>query len=343
MGSFSWLKADPLTKVANIVYKQPFKMLIPVEFGGGYIQDNYRDYGKIGIPANDNYHDGKEYDMYELLAFWNWGMPYKTGIVLDYLRGNLAETLREIYYRENEIVGIIPLQPINPYTNENRDIGIDIGCDKHDIDALQYPLKLVSCTWNYTYEQTLGRSYSDPNQGWGKLTREELQQRHESTRGSSWSSNVYHGNNYYYGECPPTAELGKIKKLSKEENKYIKVYDYNNYNITTNKGESTMSVKNNENDTTSINSAATKDACNYKITIVIEAVQHGETDSESVYCSNTADIATCKHEINYIRRNCTYNEAMVHASNTVVELLNNLDDLNFCMVDCKTTILPISE
>ena len=35
IGSFSWLKADDLTKVANIAYGHPFKFLIPKEFGGG--------------------------------------------------------------------------------------------------------------------------------------------------------------------------------------------------------------------------------------------------------------------------------------------------------------------
>ena len=29
MGSFSWLKADKLTRVANIAYGKPFKFLIP--------------------------------------------------------------------------------------------------------------------------------------------------------------------------------------------------------------------------------------------------------------------------------------------------------------------------
>ena len=41
MGEFSFTKADNLTRVGNIVYGQPFKMLIPKEFGGGFIQDRY--------------------------------------------------------------------------------------------------------------------------------------------------------------------------------------------------------------------------------------------------------------------------------------------------------------
>ena len=48
MGSFSWLKADDLTKVENIACGYPFKFLIPKEFGGGFIKDIYQDYGYLG-------------------------------------------------------------------------------------------------------------------------------------------------------------------------------------------------------------------------------------------------------------------------------------------------------
>ena len=47
MGSFSWLKADVTTNKANIVEGDKFACLIPEEFGGGYIVDNYRDYGYL--------------------------------------------------------------------------------------------------------------------------------------------------------------------------------------------------------------------------------------------------------------------------------------------------------
>jgi len=65
MGSFSWLKADNLTRVANVVYEKPFKFLIPKEFGGGFIKDYYQDYGRLGKKENGS----PKYDMYELLAF----------------------------------------------------------------------------------------------------------------------------------------------------------------------------------------------------------------------------------------------------------------------------------
>ena len=45
MGCFSWVKADRTTKIANIREGKPFKLLIPKEFGGGFIKDHYRGYG----------------------------------------------------------------------------------------------------------------------------------------------------------------------------------------------------------------------------------------------------------------------------------------------------------
>lgn len=67
MGCFSWLKADKLTKVANVVEDKPFKFLIPQEFGGGFIKDHYQGYGYLGTKEDGS----PKHDMYELLAFWN--------------------------------------------------------------------------------------------------------------------------------------------------------------------------------------------------------------------------------------------------------------------------------
>lgn len=50
----------------------------------------------------------------------------------------------------------------------NRCKGIDIGCYDKDIDKLKYPLKLVSASYNGTYEDCENKSYGDPNQGFYK-------------------------------------------------------------------------------------------------------------------------------------------------------------------------------
>ena len=169
MGSFSFTKADWLhTRVANIQSNAPFKFLIPAVYGGGCIRDRYRDYGDL---------ESKDaaYDMYELVAFWNADMPYGSGTVKDYL----------VYDGEFN-----PMKQVDNNTFDNRLIGINIACHAIDVDKLKYPLKLVSARYTGTYETCLGRSYSDPNQGWDVLT------------WSSWE----HGNIYHKRERVPATK-----------------------------------------------------------------------------------------------------------------------------------------
>ena len=146
MGSFSWTKADRLTKVANVVEGKPFKFLIPKEFGGGYIKDHYQGYGRLGLTRGLQ----PKYDMYELQAFWNAD----------------EETRRLLRYD-----GEFPLmKEIDENTDHNRHIGIEMGCYDYDVDALRFPLKLVSASYKGTYEDCDGRSYNDPTQGWHNLS-----------------------------------------------------------------------------------------------------------------------------------------------------------------------------
>lgn len=143
MGSFSWNKADKLTGIENVAYGASFKFLIPKEFGGGFIKDKYQNYGYLGEKE-----DGEpKYDMYEILAFWN-----------------KAEGLK---YN-----GEFPLmKEIDGYTNYNRGLGIDIGCYDSQVLKLKYPLKLVSASFNGTYEDLEDCSLGDPDQGCGKRKR----------------------------------------------------------------------------------------------------------------------------------------------------------------------------
>ena len=151
MGSFSWLKADNLTKVANVQYGAPFKFLIPEEFGGGYIKDYYQDYGYLGTKEDGT----PKYDMYELLAFWNHEATEERGYELRY-DGEEMPMMKEI----------------DQYTSYNRNAGISIGCYDRQIDELKYPLKLVSCSYKGSYENLDTPSYGDPNQGFGPIYRE---------------------------------------------------------------------------------------------------------------------------------------------------------------------------
>ena len=153
MGSFSWLKADNLTKIANVLYGAPFKFLIPKEFGGGYIKDHYQDYGYLGKKEDGT----PKYDMYELLAFWNHEAVEEYGY--------------ELQYDEEEMP---MMKEIDQYTNHNRMAGINIGCYDKDIDKLKYPLKLVSCSYKGNYEDLNTPSYSDPYQGFNPIYRKKI-------------------------------------------------------------------------------------------------------------------------------------------------------------------------
>ena len=138
MGSFSWNKADKLTNIENVAYGSSFKFLIPKEFGGGFIKDKYQDYGYLGTKENGE----PKHDMYEILAFWNnanveWDKDYDKPLMKE----------------------------IDQYTNENRGLGIDIGCYDKDILKLKYPLKLVSASFKGTYEDLETCSLGDPDQG----------------------------------------------------------------------------------------------------------------------------------------------------------------------------------
>ena len=161
MGSFSWLRANVDTEKANIAEGDKFACLIPKEFGGGYIEDTYQDYGNLGIKEDGS----PKYDLYELLAFWNNDRPYFHGA---------GKTVKDNLHYNGDFPN---LKEIDEFTDANRSIGIDIGCYDREIDRLKYPLKLVNVSYakNHTYEDCPYKSFGDIEQGfcsynWIKLT-----------------------------------------------------------------------------------------------------------------------------------------------------------------------------
>jgi hypothetical protein len=157
MGSFSWLKADTLTKVSNIVEGKPFKFLIPKEYGGGFIKDYYQGYGRLGVKPDGT----PRFDMYELLAFWN----------ADTIHSFVGSPIR--FLLEYKGSNLPLMKEIDEHTVHNRNLGIDIGTYILDINKLKYPLKLVSASYTGTYEDCDGKSYADPNQGFYALYRKD--------------------------------------------------------------------------------------------------------------------------------------------------------------------------
>lgn len=144
MVSFSWLRADKTTKRKNLTVGDSYKILIPAEFGGGYIKDKYYDYGYVF------YGTEREADLYGILAYWN----KCDGMIFD--GDEYPSTMEDILKRGNTC------------NQKNRCKGIDIGCDDDDINKLKYPLKLVSASYNGTYEECNGKSYDDPDKGFYK-------------------------------------------------------------------------------------------------------------------------------------------------------------------------------
>jgi len=157
MGSFSWTRAERITPRSNLSEGDRYKILVPKEFGGGYILDTYFDYGYVFYYDNGVYVDdaGKEHqanefpkaDLYGILAYWNQcrGMEFDGD--------GYPKTMQEILRRGKTI------------QQENRYCGIVIGCYDAQSDGLQFPLKLVSASYCGTYEECAGVSYYDPNQG----------------------------------------------------------------------------------------------------------------------------------------------------------------------------------
>ena len=192
MGSFSWTRAEHTTKRSNLTTGDKYKILVPKEFGGGYIKDIYYDYGYIFASDNDykencdcgyysangsfysaNYFRGfaKDYDLYGLLAWWN---KEDKKLTLSYDEfGEPVGTLGFLIFGKTSL-------------QDNRCKGIDIGCYDEQIDKLKYPLKLVSASYKGTYEDCKGRSYGDPNQGFFKAY-----WNYKDSNYSYWNSSSY--------------------------------------------------------------------------------------------------------------------------------------------------------
>lgn len=146
MGSFSWLRADKVTKRSNLTDGDRYKILVPQEFGGGFIEDTYYDYGEVfAYDASKN-----TADLYGILAYWN----KCEGMIYD--GEGYPSTMEDILERGHTCL------------QSNRCKGIGIGCYDEQVDMLKYPLKLVSLSYHGTYEECDMKSYSDPEQGFRK-------------------------------------------------------------------------------------------------------------------------------------------------------------------------------
>lgn len=133
MGSFSFIRAD-VKGSANILYGDVIKLLIPIEFGGGYIKGKYVDYGRID-------ENGIEYDIYELAGIWN------SPKILKALKGLFSNPARKqsdtnIWNSDNE----------RNLTDIIRNVGIDLTVYDVDHAKAKYPIKIdIKNSWKQLF------------------------------------------------------------------------------------------------------------------------------------------------------------------------------------------------
>lgn len=130
-GNFSLIKADN-GKYANIEKNETVKMLVPKEFGGGFIKGKFDGTGLI-------IENGINYSIYELAGIWN--------------SKEMFELVKEMGYdnpaRKNYVDS-----PINDKITEKiQKIGIAYTIYDADHVRAKYPIKIVSEDCNYSYEE----------------------------------------------------------------------------------------------------------------------------------------------------------------------------------------------
>lgn len=190
MGSFSWTRAEHITRRSNLTDGDSYKILVPKEFGGGYIKDTYFDYGQVFtdkmffdninesrckaeyVDGEGNHYPMSEFvnnpdrgnattndqchcDLYGILAWWN-----------NARINNPNGSCELMYFGDTKPSNMYEILKYGlTWVQDNRCAGINIGCYDDQIDKLKYPLKLVSASYKGTYEDCSGISYGDPNQG----------------------------------------------------------------------------------------------------------------------------------------------------------------------------------
>jgi hypothetical protein len=94
-----------------------------------------------------------------------------------FVESTTTNSANQIYFKVEVLKydGEFPfLKELDEYTRHNRSFGINIGCYDEEIFSLDYPLKLVSSSYEGIYEDLSNPSYRDPNQGLFKTYREHL-------------------------------------------------------------------------------------------------------------------------------------------------------------------------
>lgn len=149
MGSFSWQYASEKSETINFCPGDEVKVLIPEHFGIGEIVGSYEDYGIVLTK------DGKEYDLYDLIAIFN---------AEDLEENELNNKIKQLH-KEKKLPTVEEVISLFGDDSTLRGVGIDISCYDNQQDNLKYPFKIVPVLENVKYEDCNFISYGDPNQG----------------------------------------------------------------------------------------------------------------------------------------------------------------------------------
>lgn len=132
MGSFSFTYADTNLLVGNVLAGARYKLLVPAVFGGGWVTQNYLDYGDVAYTYKGQ---TLECTLFGVLGAWN--TPGAGG--RDWMRAGRGS----IY---------------DP-------VGLELSLTAESMRALEFPLKLVSMGFTGVYEDCSGVSVPDEYQG----------------------------------------------------------------------------------------------------------------------------------------------------------------------------------
>lgn len=149
MGSFSWQYASEKSETINFCPGDVIKVLIPEHFGIGEIVGSYEDYGIVLTK------DGKEYDLYDLIAIFN---------AEDLKEKEINDKIKQLY-KEKKLPTVEEVVPLFGDDDTLRIVGINIACYDNQQDNLKYPFKIVPVSEDVKYEDCNFISYGDPNQG----------------------------------------------------------------------------------------------------------------------------------------------------------------------------------
>ena len=133
MGSFSFTYADDKNMIRNIIPQAQYKILVPQVFGGGYVTQNYLDYGDVVFTTQVGVKH--EATLFGMLGAWN-----------------------------------TPEAPLDAWMTAGREsdydpVGSELSLTAESMRTLTYPLKLVSSGFEGTYEDCTGVSLPDEYQG----------------------------------------------------------------------------------------------------------------------------------------------------------------------------------